>query len=431
MTPFQLIFTGVFAVFILVGVIFFSLSKGSSSGVVSNITIWGTLTPTEYSVLEKASGIYGDDTLNVTYVEINEASFDQSFIEALARGAGPDLVFISQDSVLKHRDKLFAIPYESYSERAFKESFIEEGELFLSTEGVVGLPFSVDPLVMYWNRTMFNNAGISEAPKYWDEFFNLASTFVVKDTSLNISQTSSALGEYLNVTNAKEILSALIMQAGGSVTVKNGEVVSSDLVNKHNETVVPSEAVLNYYTQFSNPSNSYYSWNRSLPSAQDFFVSGDSAIYFGFASELSTINLKNPNLNFDVSSFPQARGSNEILTYGKLTALSIPKTSNNIAAAFTAANMLSGIGSLTELENMTGLPPVRRGMLSNKPTNPSSVVFYNSALWSRGWYDPDKNRTATLFRNMIESVTSGRSSISTSVRDASTLLQTMLEGKSF
>ena len=94
MSVFQLVLTGAFGFFILLGVIFFSLSRSGSSGVVSNITIWGTLTPSEYAVLEKTSGIYDDDTLIVTYKEVSEMDFDTVFVNALARGEGPDLVLM-------------------------------------------------------------------------------------------------------------------------------------------------------------------------------------------------------------------------------------------------------------------------------------------------------------------------------------------------
>ena len=56
------------------------------------------------------------------------------------------------------------------SERDFKNTYIEEGELYLAANGILGLPITVDPMVMYWNRDIFSSAAIAAPPSYWDEF---------------------------------------------------------------------------------------------------------------------------------------------------------------------------------------------------------------------------------------------------------------------
>ena len=105
--------------------------------------------------------------------EIPAASFDQTLIEALANGNGPDAIIIPQDSIVHYLDKIEPIPYQSFSQSAFKSAYITKAELFLGGNGVLAVPFSVDPLVMYWNRDLFANAGIAEPPQYWDEFLRL------------------------------------------------------------------------------------------------------------------------------------------------------------------------------------------------------------------------------------------------------------------
>ena len=44
-------------------------------------------------------------------------TFDQEFVEALAVGQGPDLFFLTQDGILKHKDKIYPIPFSVYSEK--------------------------------------------------------------------------------------------------------------------------------------------------------------------------------------------------------------------------------------------------------------------------------------------------------------------------
>jgi ABC-type glycerol-3-phosphate transport system substrate-binding protein len=343
----------------------------------------------------------------IVYVQRSPATFETDFINALASGRGPDLILLPQDLILKHQDKIVPIPYSSYPERTFKDTFIEEGELYLTPNGILGIPFSIDPIIMYWNRSLFSSAAIATPPKFWDEFPALVEKLTTKDNALNISQSAVALGEYSNVSNAKEILSTLMFQAGNPIVQRVQGNYESLLGSQLDKTVAPAEAAVSFFTQFSNPSLAVYSWNRSLPTSRDAFVSEDLATYFGFASELPILRAKNPNLNFDVAPLPQARGDNRV-TYGSMQAMAIVRNSKYVQDAYNTAILLTGPQYLPFWTQVSGLPPVRRDLLSVKNINAVSTVMYNSALWSKGWYDPDKNATALIFQNLIESISTGR-----------------------
>ena len=154
---FQIIFLSIFGFFAVLAVIIFSgiLPIGTgTSGMTGDVLVWGT-------IREDVIGPLLDDFSNknknirITYVEKNPATFDKEFIEALASGRGPDLFFLPQDFILKYEDKILPIPYAMISERDFKNTYIEEGELYLAANGILGLPITVDPMVMYWNRDIF------------------------------------------------------------------------------------------------------------------------------------------------------------------------------------------------------------------------------------------------------------------------------------
>ena len=98
--------------------------------------------------------------------------------------------------------------------------------------------------------------------------------------------------------------------------------------------------------------------------------------------------------------------------------LSIVKQSRQIAGAFTAIVGLTEPSALKALETHTSLPPVRRDLLSGKAGDAFRTVFYNSALISHSWIDPDRAGSAATFKNMIESITSGRMLPSEALSDA-------------
>ena len=120
------------------------------------------------------------------------------------------------------------------------------------------------------------------------------------------------------------------------------------------------EKALRFYTEFANPAKTSYSWNRSLPSAQDAFVAGDVAMYLGFASEYTQIAQRNPNLRFGVAPLPQISQSGTRVTYGRLMGVAIARTTGNITGALAVAQQLSGTAAVGLISGALSLPPVRR-----------------------------------------------------------------------
>lgn len=412
---FQTVLLIVFGVFILIAVVIFSVGGGKKNSDVEflgEVTVWGVLP--ERTMMRNIESLYrgNNQPVKITYIEKKESTFDRELVEALASGIGPDVVLLPQDLILRHSDKIYSIPYESLSERSFKDRFIEEGELYLNNNGVLALPLTVDPMVMYWNRDLLSAAGISRAPSFWDEFYSISPLVTVRGNDTDIKRSTISFGEFRNVTHAKEIISLLIMQAGNPIVVEDKGKYRSILGEQFNFDTPPTNAAIRFYTEFSNPAKTSYSWNGSLPSSRDMFLAGDLAVYFGFASEFFDIKRKNPHLNFDIAQMPQTRDTSKKTTFGKMQGLAILNASKSIPASFRAAIMLSDTDFVAALSNDLLLPPVRRDLLAEKPTDATISLFYDSAIISQAWLDPSPSDTENIFMNMVERVVSGRSKIS-------------------
>ena len=370
------------------------------------VTFWGTIPASiiQPTISEKLGG---DKSITITYVQKNKATFEKDFIEALAIGAGPDIFLLDQDEMLRSLNKIAPVSYESVPARDFKNLFIEGGEIFLRPEGITAIPFTVDPIVMYWNRDILTNASVVLPPTKWSEFYTLAPKITIRDRAGNISQSLVALGEYDNISHAKEVLSMLMLQAGKPIVAMGTAGLMVDISPEGNETNPAARAVA-FYNEFSNTGKDSYSWNRSLPTSRNMFEAGDLAFYFGYASEYSEIKKKNPHLNFDVAVVPQVETIIKKTTFGHIQGIAIVKSSKNLVGALRAALLLSNsevVGSVTQ---KSGLPPVRRDLLVKRPTDPVLSVFYDSALIARAWPDPSPNDTDNLFRDMINDINSGR-----------------------
>lgn len=402
---------------------------GDQQEVVGTATIWGTLDRSIVTTLVgRLAGEY-DIELAIEYEQFSEETFENAIIQALARGTGPDALLLPHESLIPLEEVIFTIPYESYPERTFLDSFIEEGELYLNRDGVMALPVFVDPLVLYWNRTLFNNAALARPPKYWDELLSLTPKLTKIDANRNIIQSTIALGEFSNIEHAKEILVVLFMQAGTPLTVRNASdnAIVSVLNSRFGLIEQPAVSALRFYTEFSNPVKPVYSWNRGLLTSQTSFLAETLAMYIGFAHELPELQQKNPNLNFDVTLIPQIRESSNLKTFGRLYGLALLKQSKQMPEAFQAISLLSGPEAAVLWAEVTGLAPTRRDVLIAPPQDPYLSLFYEASIRADAFLDPDTLQSASLFRNMIEDITSGKKDISGAVDTAHRDLDALLK----
>ena len=427
MSNFQTILLVIFGVFIVLGVLVFSLYRGSGGVSDVTVTIWGDISSHEFNDLLKLQSLKQEEIPNIRYVEKSTENIDAEFTEALARGIGPDLIIISQDRFLENKPKLSVIPYGSISERDFKATYIEEGELFLDQTGIYALPLSIDPLVLYYNRDALSSAGLAQPISYWDEIYAVAQNLSKKDPAGNIISSVMALGEAKNIPHAKDILSLLFLQAGTPITGFVGDDLRAQISYNSGLPTVPAVSALDFYTQFSNPTKTYYSWNRSLIDALTHFTAGDSAYYLGFVSEYRIIKNKNPNLNFGVSPVPQSRVSGKTTTFGQMKAVAISRGSKNPTAAFIVATKLASKELTSALSSILVLPPPRRDLLSIRPTDALWPVFYDAALQSNGWLDPNRLATKVIFQEAIESVTSGRARTTEAINEANKKVEALIK----
>lgn len=412
MKPFQIVLMSAFGVMALVGIFLFANFKGFNSGVapVGQVVIWGTLPERSFndtlSTLKQTRG----ELAKVSYIGKPADTFEAELADAIAEGRGPDLIIISQEQLADTADKIAPIPSSTISERTFRDTYLPEAELFLTTKGTYGIPFVLDPLVMYYNRTLTQAAGAAEAPRTWEAVSGLSPAVTRMDAGGSLTKSGIAFGTYENIENARAVLSLLFMQAGYSVTARSGDALQSTLTRPigQNYGTSPAVSAINYYVQFSNPAKTTYAWNRGIQSARAAFLAGDLALYFGFASEQPGLAAGNPNLDFDMAPVPNPATATVPLTYGRVYAFAIPKASQNATGALRIANVLVGKDILPGLAKALRMAPAQRSLLTPSSGDLYEPVYFPQALQARGWLSPSPEKTDDLFATMVASVTSGR-----------------------
>jgi ABC-type glycerol-3-phosphate transport system substrate-binding protein len=426
----QIILMVVFVAALIIGVFIFAgfipVGSNTTVGAVGDVYLWGTV-PRDQIIQPLDNLNIANKTYRIIYIQKDPATFDTDLTNALARGQGPDLFFLPDDLVFKHKDKVVTVPFTAYPQVTFTDTFISEANIYLDTDKVLAFPFLVDPMVMYYNRDMLEGAGQVLPPVSWDDFPTLVKAITTLGPSRNVIKSAVAFGEFTNINHAKDLLVAMFIQKGNPIISRVGTEFRSSLADTFGTTASPASVIFNYYSDFSNSIKDVYSWNRSMPNSLNAFIAGDLAVYFGYASELAIIKAKNPNLNFDVTKIPQTKGSTIKATFGRMNAIAISKASKNSATAYTAAGSLTSADFLGKISIALNLPPARRDLLAKKPATPAYMsTFYDSALIARSWLDPSPKDTDLLFKTIVEDISSGRLDVSQAIRKGADSLDQLL-----
>jgi multiple sugar transport system substrate-binding protein len=415
MKPFQIVILVIFGFLGILGLVLFANYGGFSgeSTKVGTVAIWGTLPQDQMQTVLNALSNQNQEFTGVSYQQHQESSFDNELNAAIATGKGPDLILISQEMLETEQGKLSVIPFSVISQRAYLDRYLPITELFLATDGTYGIPFAVDPLVLYYNRRMLIDANAAVPPSSWEAVTSLTQQ-ITQSAAGTVAKSSIPFGVYENVENARAIVSLLLLQAGSPIA----SVSQSGLRATLSEGNASVEPALTFYTQFADPVKTVYTWNRAISSARQAFLGGTLAFYPGFASELPALTAANPNLDFDMTAIPQPQTATQRLTYGKAYAFAVPKSSPNGSGAVTAAIALADASLAPAVSSALSMAPALRASLTPSSNDRFSPVYYPQALIAQGWLSPSPSETDRIFGTMISNITSGRMSIAQALSTA-------------
>jgi ABC-type glycerol-3-phosphate transport system substrate-binding protein len=421
--PFELVLIVVFVTLLIGALILLRTYKAPPDENASNLSgpvaIWGDLPGEAFNSLIRTIADKDEAFNKVTYRYIPTESFDDVFVNALADGNAPDLILITHEKLVKHRSRLQAINYETFPVRDFRNLYIDGAEIFALNDGLYGFPIAVDPLLMYWNRDMFSTNGLIAAPTTWETLVGeTVPTLVLRNFNRDIQKAAVAMGEYSNVKNAFPLISTLLLQGGSALVEENRNsyrIKLDELVTQ--SPTKPFANAATFYTNFSNTTNTLYSWNRSLSLDRDMFLREDLAIYFGFASEGKELESKNPNLTFDVAPVPQGAAANVKRTYARFYSLSIPKAAKNQLSSYTAMQVIGGAANAKVLADSYNMTPAHRSTLQQGSNDVYGRVAYSSTAYARGWLNPDLVQLDSVLIKMLEDISANRRSITSAVGD--------------
>ena len=420
---------GVVLVLGVVGFIF--RSPANTSGQKVTLTVWGTVPElTLREAFIKYKELAAENTL-VEYVYKDPTTLSRDLIQALAAGTGPDIWMTDELRIQNERNFIASPANDIMSVRTFTSSYIDAAtQAYVlknneDKEVVSAIPVWADPLVLYWNKTLFNRRAIATPPKNWTELQKNAQSLTEIRSGDAISVSGIAMGRAKNIPEYRDILTLLLAQYGAALYGNNGEVEFGKQRVTNSGTVDPTYGAFRYYTDFGNSGLSSYSWNTQFAMPMAEFQQGRLAMMVAPASSVESLRQKNPHLIFDIAAVPQLEGSTRAITASHIPALVVNKASTKQSESWKMlAWLASPVGQPYVLKERS-VAPINRALIGTYNHPEFGSLLSASALQSVHLVDNNPDLSSQVMYDAVESITDRRATISEAVRIGT---QRLIEG---
>lgn len=414
----------VIGVFLVLALLVF-LGRRPEKGKEVTLVFWGLEDPRDAfsDLIDRFSQETG---MKIQYVSKSESSYEEELLDALASGRGPDIVSVPNTWLLKHIGKLQPAPTDLLSAKTAEEFYPDVvTHDFTSGGRVYALPLAIDTLALFYNRSLFDQAGVPFPPKTWEEFVLTVPQLAKVDRAGIIQQAAAALGTGGNVRHAADLLSLLMLQSGSTMVDTKSWAPTFQRVGEGGKS--PGGEALQFYTRFSRSEDRLYTWNSDERDSLDSFSQGRVAMYFGYARDIAGIRSRAPRLEFRISSMPQPEGVSFRIDYPNYWGYGVTRVSRHPREAWQFITWLSELDQAREYMRETNRPPARRELIQEVFDDRILGVFSRQALTAESWYQPDPASVVTIFNDTIESVNFGRQTPQEAVKKAADQLQILYQ----
>ena len=192
-----------------------SSEKGSDEEKVE-LTIWETSRNKDdwYTSMEKK---FLEEHPNITLNKVvKEGDPGNEFYQAVASGTAPDLVNCSFTMMDSYITSGILEPLNQYTDEwdewgNFTKEYVD---MFTKDGKVYGVPNQVAPMLFGYNKALFEEAGIKEPPKTWDETVEVAKK--INDPDNQVAGYATLAAEW-----TEWFFQYYVWQAGGDLTKEN------------------------------------------------------------------------------------------------------------------------------------------------------------------------------------------------------------------
>lgn len=376
--------------------------------------------------------------ITINYRKLRYGEYENELLNALAEDRGPDIFSVHNTWIKKYENKIAPLPptitmaypitkgtikkevipelrtTKSLGLKEVKNNFVDvvyQDAVNLKfnektnkyEEKIYGLPLAADTLAMYYNKDLFNNAGISQPPVFWNSEFQDSVKKTTKQNSRGeIIQSGAALGGSANIERASDILSILMMQ-NGSVMAEAGNILFNVVPpGLREQKYNPGLEALRFYADFANPAKEVYSWNKNLENSLILFMQGKLAVMFGYSYHLPAIRSQAPKLNFAVAKLPQIEG-NPPINFANYWLETVSSKSKYQSEAWDFIQFATKAEQAKTYLDKANRPTALRALIDEQTSDDEVGVFAEQVLTAKSWYQGGDSAAAEkIFAEMID-----------------------------
>jgi len=368
--------------------------------------------------------------ISIKYRKFRYQEYEQQLLEAWAEDRGPDIYAIPATWLKKYKSRITPMP--NSVKLSFREIKKTMGKTEVSTyvrelgtfslgdiknqftdvvyndvllDGrVYGLPFSLDTMVLYYNRDLLDAAGVPTPPANWTELKEAIKKITQVSQNNDILQAGVALGTADNIPRAVDLASLLMMQNGAQMTNSQGQV-AFHLSPTQEKNYFPSLEALKFYTDFADPIKEVYSWNSKQPDAFEAFVSGRVAMFYGYSYYLPLIKTQAPKLDLGIIGMTQIEGSQTPVNYTDYWVQTVAHKNKSADAAWGFLTFAARQGEIDKYLEKTKRPTALRGLIDKQKADPELTIFANQILTATHWYHGnDILKMEGYFKEMLKAL---------------------------
>lgn len=360
--------------------------------------------------------------IRIEYRKFRYEEYEKELLNAMAEDRGPDIYSIPANWLGKYKSKIQPMPdtismaypvltgtlkkettiqmktNRSLTLKELQANFVEtvyedvvmpdfDEKTKKTKENIYGLPLFVDTLAMFYNKDLFNNAGIAEPPAYWNKTFQqYVQKLTKQNTKGEIIQAGVSLGGSRNVSRASDILAALMMQNGATMIDGSDQVVFAQSLRNAGQDFNPGIEALRFYIDFANPAKEVYTWNDSLDNTVTMFESNKLAMMFGYNYQLEAIKADAPKLNFGIAPLPQIENSAQKINIANYWIETVAKKSKYKNEAWDFVQFATKADQVKSYLAKTQKPTALRALVQTQVDDINVGVFASQVLTAKTWY---------------------------------------------
>lgn len=383
------------------------------------------------------------------------AEYEDTVINEIAEGEGPDVFMLHNSWILKHWKKLLPMPTNLpvvMTTDTYKSTFFQAAadDLIISDK-IYGMPMSIDNLAIYYNKAYFKDLlATSDKPgALWSDIKDQVYELTKQNNSAErFSLAGIGIGRSDNVASAVDVLYTMMLQYGVDFYDSAGSsAMFAQSSTKSSSTKNPGADALTLYTSFGLSTYKNYSWNDVItgyaPTEKEVgaFARGKVAMIAGYPYLYNTIitSIQNQQKagksyidtkDVDVAAMPQLITQSEATKRDTLASyfpLVVARTTENPTEAWSLVQFLTTSSSLQTYYKKTYRPTSRRDMVKDQQTKPIFGIFAYQAPFAKSFKIYDATKYNKIFAKAIQDVITSTYSVSDALSGAQTTVTCIVQ----